>query len=219
MKRLYFLSFLFVTSLAMEQSAESGPTATAIINTMHAIDEALFFYSSTTDYHSLLFDKTDQPYKVLRKAILCRNNSWVRALLPYVTDATDLNKQDYWGKTCLHDAIRLDDPEIIRELIAKGASINAQDNRGCTPLFEAVWDGAEKIVHTLLEYDECDVTIQDNCNRTPLGGAIDAHMDGAIIEKLFARGASLPLFCPDPYAYSPKIRITYIVGKKKMRNR
>ncbi|KAL7755373.1 hypothetical protein ACKLNR_014471 [Fusarium oxysporum f. sp. zingiberi] len=62
--------------------------------------------------------------------------------------------------------------EIVKLLLEKGANVEVNDNRGCTPLLWAAAEGHEAVVKLLLEKG-ANVEAKDNCGRTPLQVATD----------------------------------------------
>ena len=72
--------------------------------------------------------------------------------------------------------------DALINLLRKGVSINAVDNRGWTPLHSAVYTKDVDIVKLLINNDNVDVNIVNNHGRTPLHLA--ALMGYAEITKL-----------------------------------
>ncbi|XP_015598034.1 transient receptor potential channel pyrexia [Cephus cinctus] len=72
-------------------------------------------------------------------------NSWPKDM-PYATNMTmepdcpigrNLPLPECWGRTPLHQAVRANEPEIVRMLVNAGAMVDAQDEQGVTPLLLA----------------------------------------------------------------------------------
>lgn len=86
-----------------------------------------------------------------------------------------------------HTSAEMRNVETIRTLLAFGADLNAKNQRGRTPLYEAImWEHLDQTVQ-LLDYG-CDVEISDNNGWTPLHGAV--HQGHALLTKLLCeRGA------------------------------
>lgn len=83
-------------------------------------------------------------------AISVGNLESVKAMLePHA--ATLLSEVDYMGNTLLHIAAAAPDVEILRELLAKGASVHVRNHAGHTPLFLAADGGSREHVLALLE--------------------------------------------------------------------
>lgn len=64
---------------------------------------------------------------------------------------TLLHERDYMGNTLLHVAASGPNVEIVRELLAQGASVHMRNNSGHTPLYIAVDAGSKNHVIALLE--------------------------------------------------------------------
>jgi hypothetical protein len=62
-----------------------------------------------------------------------------------------MDRQDRYGMTSLHHAVIRGDMETIKNLIEKGAGINARDNYGWTPLHWAVFKQDEIICRFLVQ--------------------------------------------------------------------
>ncbi|KAL7765148.1 hypothetical protein ACKLNR_003064 [Fusarium oxysporum f. sp. zingiberi] len=78
----------------------------------------------------------------------------VEALLTFADQSgLDLNARNFLGKTPLHAAASLRSPgtEEVAILIRKGADINSLDNKGRTPLDDAMEIGHKKIIQVLIE--------------------------------------------------------------------
>ena len=105
------------------------------------------------------------------------------AVLSLLLHHADVNARDKDLSSALHhvcDTDALTDPTLfrcslcVRELLAAGAKINAQDSEGKTPLAIAVFEenqssltGEFPIIQTLLEFG-CDVNLGDKQGSTPL---------------------------------------------------
>ncbi len=86
-----------------------------------------------------------------------------------------VNAQDRSGMTLLHYvASRSDKVPLAQVLFKYGANPNIQDVRGRTPLFIAVFYGANAMVEFLLQQG-VDTTIRDANGQTPLDTAIEAN--------------------------------------------
>ena len=81
---------------------------------------------------------------------------------------------------------------VVRELLARGADVNARDNIGGTALHEASSNGHAEAQRELLKRDGVNVNAQDNDGSTPLMDAcLDGHLMAATL--LIAHGANLAL--------------------------
>jgi ankyrin repeat protein len=91
------------------------------------------------------------------------------------------------GETPLMAASRSGNPDVIAQLIDKGANVNARGPRGQTALMWAV-DDLEK---TRLLIDRgADVNAQSDAGRTPLLIAAGRFGSGAVLKLLLDRGAN-----------------------------
>jgi ankyrin repeat protein len=90
-------------------------------------------------------------------------------------------------KTPLHEAARYENLEMVRELIANGADVNAKDHCNSTPLHNAARYGYLEIVRELIA-NGADVNTKNNYGCTPLHYA--AH-NGFLetVRELISNGA------------------------------
>ena len=89
----------------------------------------------------------------------------------------------------LHVAASNGKIEDVRELLVRGADINAQDKYGCTPLFGAAADDQVEIVLELLARG-ADINAQDRHGWTPLHvAAFNWRVE--IVRELIAQGADI----------------------------
>lgn len=77
----------------------------------------------------------------------------------------------------------------VRALLAAGASIEARDEDGRTPLFSAVLGGSIGLVGLLIEHG-CDINARDNDGFTPLHYAAQEYLP-EIARLLVAKGADV----------------------------
>jgi ankyrin repeat protein len=89
----------------------------------------------------------------------------------------------------LHDAARDGDLEKVRALVGDGAGIDAQSERGETPLILATLAGQEEVVELLIEKGAA-IDGRNAGGFTPLHAAAYAG-DAAIAELLLAKGADV----------------------------
>ncbi len=68
-----------------------------------------------------------------------------------VSQKNSLDYRDLYGMTPLHHAVIQGERETIKDLIEKGAEINARDNYGWTPLHWAVFKQDEIICRSLVQ--------------------------------------------------------------------
>ncbi len=64
----------------------------------------------------------------------------------------DLNAEDEYGKTPLHNAAWSGHKDVAELLLSRGADAEAQDKKGSTPLDEAIRRGHKEIVQLLQKY-------------------------------------------------------------------
>ena len=92
-----------------------------------------------------------------------------------IEETKDVNVKDKNGLTPLHWTFKkiytlnfaFKSIEVIKLLIEHGANLNAQDNNGNTPLYDACWYGYLEIVQSLLNRG-ADVTMETAKGITPL---------------------------------------------------
>lgn len=84
-----------------------------------------------------------------------------------------VDEQVFGGYSALHLAAYHNLPSVAECLVENGANVNITDNRGCTPLLLACYEGATEIVALLVAH-KADTTI---------GGKRDKPLHGAIINR------------------------------------
>jgi ankyrin repeat protein len=91
----------------------------------------------------------------------------IKALLKAGADA---RIADAAGRTALHFAARELQPEIVRHLLDAGAEVDAQDQNGNTPLFDAVFATQdEPTTLRLLVAAGADMKLKNKHGVSPLG--------------------------------------------------
>lgn len=70
------------------------------------------------------------------------------------------------GRTLLHLTVVCEMPGLVEFLIEQGLSVNAQDNSGCTPLFDAVFYSRYEDTCTLIKHG-ADPNVKDMYGDTP----------------------------------------------------
>ncbi|MDP3552100.1 MAG: ankyrin repeat domain-containing protein [Novosphingobium sp.] len=101
-----------------------------------------------------------------------------------------VNTKDYsTGQTGLHIVTARRDLTWVQFLIAKGANVNARDNRGVTPLVLATEmgfiEGADELIQSGARIDEAN-----NTGETPLISAVH-RKDLALVRLLIKAGANV----------------------------
>jgi uncharacterized protein len=100
-----------------------------------------------------------------------------------------INTKDYTtGQTALHIVVARRDLVWVQFLIAKGANVNARDNRGVTPLVAAsemgFLEGVDELIKSGARVDEAN-----NTGETPLISAVH-RKDLALVRMLVKAGAN-----------------------------
>ncbi|KAF4677472.1 hypothetical protein FOL47_001287 [Perkinsus chesapeaki] len=89
----------------------------------------------------------------------------------------DLDARDAAGKTALHHAAQWGSSGVVIEMCRLGATVDAKDNRGRTPLHAAllhpVHEGSEDVIRCLIN-NKADPLVADQDGCTPLSAAVDA---------------------------------------------
>eukprot|EP00283_Hemiselmis_rufescens_P016571 CAMPEP_0173456216 /NCGR_PEP_ID=MMETSP1357-20121228/55651_1 /TAXON_ID=77926 /ORGANISM="Hemiselmis rufescens, Strain PCC563" /LENGTH=113 /DNA_ID=CAMNT_0014423409 /DNA_START=1 /DNA_END=339 /DNA_ORIENTATION=+ len=90
----------------------------------------------------------------------------------------------------LQRAARSGNVKLLRQLLAKGARLAAQDADGWTPLHAAAAEGRAEAVEAICQHDGCyDVNAATGDGRTPL---FFASVDGSLpcVQALLSHGAN-----------------------------
>lgn len=100
-----------------------------------------------------------------------------------------INTKDYTtGQTALHIVTARRDLTWVQFLVAKGANVNARDNRGVTPLVQAsemgFIEGVDELIKSGARIDEAN-----NTGETPLISAVH-RKDLALVRLLIKAGAN-----------------------------
>lgn len=111
----------------------------------------------------------------------------VKVLLDHgaAVDGTDKSR---FGNTALDAAVAANHADLVRALLAAGASPNVRDSADYTPLHKAAANGNAEVVRMLLERG-ADVTAARKGGGTPLADAT-AKGHGQVAELLRAHGAT-----------------------------
>lgn len=104
-----------------------------------------------------------------------------------------LLRRNELGETPLQQAARKGQVNLVRDLLNKGAPINARDNAGWTPLHDAVRKGSAAIVNLILAKEGVEV---DACSKPEQGGLAPLHDASEvghidIVKSLLAAKASV----------------------------
>ncbi len=72
----------------------------------------------------------------------------------FITAGMDINSRDSLGTPMLNIAVRTDNEEIVSWMVDNGAEINVMsEDRGYSPLMDAVWRGNKEITKFLIEHN------------------------------------------------------------------
>ena len=103
----------------------------------------------------------------------------------------DINVQDTSGSTPLHEAVRYGNIEIIEELLAEGANINAQDNIGKSPIMVIMPKEKMEAIYKLMVNYRADLNLKDSYGDTLIHTATMMHAPESILELLVENGADV----------------------------
>lgn len=107
----------------------------------------------------------DHLKKLLSIAVRSGKLSKMILLLKHGADPTVVSKH---GQTLLHKAVIYKQNEIAQYLMKHVASLlNAQDDKGNTPLHIAITKASIPLITTLLQHDSLDINLTNNDNLTP----------------------------------------------------
>ncbi|CAL4245438.1 unnamed protein product, partial [Meganyctiphanes norvegica] len=164
---------LSLIRLAVSKGADinaAGPGGeTPLLTSIHyrQIECMRYFLTRGADPNIL----SDDGNSALMWALVCPNglgkqrfNACVKILLEY---GAHVNIQNPYGDTPLMAATLIEEPEIIRRLIAAGADPNVRNLNGETALHLATRFDCNNVVTTLLK-EGANMNIQDNLGYTPL---------------------------------------------------
>ena len=115
------------------------------------------------------------PLKVaLNMSIMTFNIGAIKVLLELGADAKDLDvnvKQSIFEDTPLHQFSQEGDVSLVRKLVELGAHLEAEDDRGYTPLYMAVFHEKIEVVDELIRLG-ADVNTKDKKGRSLLHQAV-----------------------------------------------
>jgi ankyrin repeat protein len=146
--------------------------------------------------------RDDKGYTPLNHAV------WYKNIVEFLITATEadpnfLNAKIRNGKTALHLASQRENVEILKILVAAGASIDIRDDKGYTPLHLAATYNRINIVKFLITATEADpnfLNAKSKDGRTPLCLASERG-NVEILRILVAAGASTDI--PDDHGNTP----------------
>jgi ankyrin repeat protein len=99
-----------------------------------------------------------------------------------------INVPDYDKNTLLHLAVLRNEIGEVKDLLARGAKVNAQNNAKMTPMHIAAKQGEREIVVLILAYHP-NLALRDSRGWTPLTWAVNAHRD-EVVQLLRTAGAT-----------------------------
>ncbi|KAK6188909.1 hypothetical protein SNE40_004989 [Patella caerulea] len=80
----------------------------------------------------------------------------------------EVSRQDYMGRTALHEAAEQGHADVVYFLLDHGADANVQDWQGSTALHYACKTGNTKVIDILVSHPETNINAQDLCGRNVL---------------------------------------------------
>jgi len=102
-----------------------------------------------------------------------------------------VNTKNDKGETPLHISANLNNIEVVKYLISKGADVNAKDNRGDTPLHSATdGDPCLELIECLIT-NGAEIDAKGHQGFTPLQSGLVALNSGEVIKYLVSHGADI----------------------------
>ena len=132
-------------------------------------------------------DREEQLPSLLSLATMLSEGGVVSQLVSDV-NVTDLRY--FHGKSLLHLAALSKNPEIIRKLVERGATVHDLDKSGNTPLHEAARSNTNVDVLSYLLPDDL-VSLGNKRSYTPLHEAARMNSNPQIVKYLLDNGASV----------------------------
>lgn len=118
------------------------------VKVSNPVKDSLLNYSINNGYFQMagLLNKYGAKYHKKDIFSMTKNNKNINAIKYLLSNSEiDLNKQDEKGKTVLHYAYELTNPETINLLIKYGAKKDVIDKHGRTPCFYAIYNENDKV--------------------------------------------------------------------------
>lgn len=107
-----------------------------------------------------------------------------------IGNGAPVDLSDNYGTTPLVLAVAGRNVDLIQALLARGANVNARNQRQWTPLtYASLLDDEEPVIHTLLAHG-ATVDARDATGRTPLFTAVEFQRPGAV--RLLAEAKADP---------------------------
>jgi ankyrin repeat protein len=131
---------------------------------------------------------TDDEHTLLHQAIMRQNTD---AALFLIRNKIDVNVRTKHGLSCIQLAVKRHLPLVVEHLCAHGASMTDLDEKGDTPLWNALETGQEDIA-SILVVNGADTTHwaptgPDNCLQTLLHRAIDENNESVAVFLIKSR--------------------------------
>jgi ankyrin repeat protein len=144
---------------------------------------AVFTFNGCALFFSDTFNSTE--YHTVHEVTLNGNQAEMDRLLDL--NPKLINVPDYDKNTLLHLAVLRNEIGEVKDLLARGASVNAVNTAKMTPMHIAAKLGEREIVVLILAHHP-DLGLRDGRGWTPLTWAVKAHHD-AVAQLLRAAGA------------------------------
>lgn len=100
-----------------------------------------------------------------------------------------IDEQNSDGSTALHCAVKSNNVEIVKYLLAQSADIEIKNKKGNTVLFQAIKDSAQPEIITLLIDNTANVNTTDKQKNSPLPYAFENSATDEVITALIHAGA------------------------------
>ena len=100
-----------------------------------------------------------------------------------------IDEQNSDGSTALHCAVKSNNTEIVKYLLAQRADMEIKNKKGNTVLFQAIKDSAQPEIITMLIDNAANVNTSDRQKNTPLMYAFEHEAPAEVISALINAGA------------------------------